>query len=177
MENQVINASAAATNMEAKRHEAVNEIMRGYGATKEYAAAITDSGLFPADWYAFEHNDKSEEAKPILAEGSKFRAELKAAGHSNPSVAWTRVRNEGRKLDEAWSNDGSNTSDAEGEGETAGAKEVRGLTLRLIEELTTLHKACKREEGKNNLDAKQSQAATHIASALKALGVDLGMVK
>ena len=61
--------------------------------------------------------------------------------------------------------------------ESAGAKEVRSLKLRMIEELSTLHKAAKREEGKNNLGKAESEAATFIASALKSLGVDLTLVK
>ena len=154
--------------LEQVRHEAVGAIMRGYGATKVYAEEL--NRYLGAGWYQFEHNDKTEEAKPTLAEGNAFRSELKAAGHTNPSVVWTRVRNEARKLVEGDKAEGETT-------EPAGAKEVRSLKLRMIEELSTLHKAAKREEGKNNLGKAESEAATFIASALKALGVDLTLVK
>lgn len=163
---QVINAQESA--LDVLRHEIVGEVMRGYGATKRYAEEL--NRYLGDGWYMFEHNDKTEEAKPTLAEGSKFRAELKAAGHTNPSVVWTRVRNEGRKLVEGDKPEGEAT-------ESAGAKEVRSLKLRLIEELSTLHKAVKREESKNNLGKAEAEAATFIASALKALGVDLAMIK
>lgn len=166
--SQVQIISAPASALDALRHEVVGEVMRGYGATKRYAEALTQ--YLGDGWYAFEHNDKTEAAKPTLAEGNKFRAELKAAGHTNPSVVWTRVRNEGRKMVEGDKPEAEAT-------EAAGAKEVRSLKLRMIEELSTLHKAAKREEGKNNLGKAEAEAATYIASALKALGVDLAMVK
>ena len=167
--SQVINTTVESA-LDAKRHEVVNTIIRGYGATKEYAELLFQ--YFPEDWYSFEHNDKDEAAKGILAEAQKFRDELRKGGHTNPSVVWTRVRQEGAKLAGL-----GDTDEGEGEGDKAGAKTVRSLTLRLVQDLSTLHKACKREEAKNNLDAKQSQASVHIAQALQALGVDLTMVK
>ena len=168
MQNQVI--SAEVTALDIIRAEAVSDIIRGYGATKAYAEHLFS--FFDSDWYMYEHNDKSDAGKAILAEGQAFRDALRKGGHSNPSVVWTRVRNEGRKLAEGES------ESADGEGsEPAGAKQVRGLTLRLVEELSALHKACKREADKNNLDAKQSEAHTLICSALAALGVDLTLVK
>lgn len=176
MENSIVVVSPVAVAVESeldtKRHEVVSDIMRGYGATKNYAELIAKWFVF--NWFEFEFNDKSPEAQPILEEGKKFRAELKAAGHTNPSVAWTRVRQEGKKLADAQL---GIAPDADTESEGAGAKVVRGLTLRLVEDLTTLHKACKREADKNNLDAKQTEAHTLICSALAALGVDLNMVK
>ena len=158
------------TALDIIRAEAVSNIMRGYGATKVYAESLF--GWFDSDWYTYAHNDKSESAKPILEEGQKFRDALRKAGHTNPSVAWTRVRQEGQKLAE-----GNEDSDGEGETESAGTKEVRSLSLRLIEELAKLHNACKREADKNNLDAKQSDAHTYIVSALTALGVDVATLK
>ena len=164
---QVIKTQSS--TLETIRTEVVGDIMRGYGATKRYAETLT--ATFGTDWYLFEHNDKTDAAKPTLAEAQAFRDELRKAGHTNPSVVWTRVRNEGRKLIEG---------DPKAEGvatESAGTKEVRGLTRRLIEELSILHSACKREAGKNNLDAKQTEAHTFICSALKALNVDLSLIK
>ena len=179
MNNQVITTTDAAEAALATCRTAVADtVTRQYGAVREYAETLTR--FFPSDWYMYEHNDKSEAAKGILAEAGKFRKTLRDAGHANPSVIWTRVRNEGRKLvegePEAASGDGEGES-GEGDGDKAGTKEVRSLSLRLIEELSTLFKACKREADKNNLDAKQAQAQTHIASALAALGMDLTMIK
>jgi hypothetical protein len=177
MTNQVITTTDAAEAALATCRTAVADtVTRQYGAVREYAETLTR--FFPSDWYMYEHNDKSEDAKGILAEADKFRKTLRDAGHKNPSVIWTRVRNEGRKLvegePEAASGDGES---GEGDGDKAGTKQIRSLSLRLVEDLSALFKACKREADKNNLDAKQSQAQTHIASALQALGVDLTMVK
>lgn len=170
MSNQVITTTEV-TALDIIRAETVADIMRGYGATKDYAEKLF--GFFDSDWYMFEHNDKTDAAKPILAEGQAFRDALRKAGHSNPSVAWTRVRNEGRKMAEG----DAEVGEGVGQTEPAGTKQVRGLTLRLVEELSALHKACKREADKNNLDAKQAEAHTLICSALAALGVDLTLVK
>lgn len=176
MTNQVITTIDAAEAVLSNHRTAVADtVKRQYGAVKEYAEALTQ--YFPSDWYMYEYGDKAEAAKGILAEADKFRKTLREAGHANPSVIWTRVRNEGRKLVEGEPEAASGEGDGEGEGDKAGAKQVRSLSLRLVEDLSALFKACKREEAKNNLDAKQSQACTHIASALAALGVDLTMVK
>jgi len=176
MNTQVITTTDTAEAVLANCRSAVADtVTRQYGAVREYAETLTR--FFPSDWYMYEHNDKSEDAKGILAEADKFRKTLREAGHKNPSVIWTRVRNEGRKLVEGEPEAASGEGDGEGDGDKAGTKEVRSLSLRLIEELSTLFKACKREADKNNLDAKQSQAQTHIASALAALGVDLAMIK
>jgi len=177
MNTQVITTTDAAEAALAPCRTAVADtVTRQYGAVREYAETLTR--FFPSDWYMYEYGDKAEAAKGILAEADKFRKTLREAGHKNPSVIWTRVRNEGRKLvegePEAASGDGES---GEGDGDKAGTKQIRSLSLRLVEDLSALFKACKREADKNNLDAKQSQAQTHIASALQALGVDLTMVK
>lgn len=170
MDNQVITATdAVEAALSTHRSAVADTVKRQYGAVREYAEALTQ--YFPSDWYMYEHNDKSDSAKPILAEADKFRKTLRDAGHKNPSVIWSRVRNEGRKLVEGEPEAASGEGD--GESESAGTKQVRSLTLRLVEELSALHKACKREADKNNLDAKQTDAHTYIVSALTALGLDV----
>lgn len=131
---------------------------RQYGAIQRYAEELCN--YLPDMWYDVEHNSLKEEDKPVLAEAKAFRAALKAAGHSNPSVMWTRVRNAGRVHMEG----------EPAEGESKGAKPQRSFQLRLIEDLTALYKAGKREE---SLSTPQQNAMTHIASALAALGVDI----
>jgi hypothetical protein len=156
--SQVINAPAdlAPTNIVTLRGNVADALKRQYGATKEYAIALCD--FLPAEWYNVEHNSIREEDKPVLAEAKAFRATLKAAGHANPSVMWTRVREAGR-------------AHVEGEKEESkGAKPQRSFQLRLIEELTSLYKAGKREE---SLSTQQQNAMTGIVSALSALGVDV----
>lgn len=176
MNNQVITTTDAAEAALAPCRQAVADtVVRQYGAVREYAEKLTQ--FFPSDWYMYNHGDKSEAAKGILAEADKFRKTLREAGHANPSVVWTRVRNEGRKLVEGEPDTDADADASEGGSDPAGTREVRSLTRRMIDELTLLFQAAKREEAKNNLDAKQSQALVHIASGLTALGVDLSMIK
>ncbi len=160
--SKVISAPAgdsdnAPANIQTLRAAVGDALKRQYGATQEYAVALCN--WLPDRWYDVEHNSLKEEDKPVLAEAKAFRAALKAAGHSNPSVMWTRVREAGRLH-----------MDGPTEGESKGAKPQRSLQLRLIEELTSLYKAGKREE---SLSTQQQDAMTHINSALFALGVDV----
>ena len=92
--------------------------------------------------------------------------------HSNPSVKWKQIKDHARSIlaEQAKAEGGE---DAEGEGEAEGsgsAKHTRTLQLRLIEDLTTLYKACKKEKARTE---QQSKAMLHIAAALADLGVDI----
>ena len=146
-------------NIDELRNAVGDTVKRQYGAVKAYAIALF--GILPDYWYEIEHTDVSEEAKPVLAEATKFRDVLRKAGHKNPSVIWTRVRAEGRAHFEGAPED------------TKGKKSTRSFQLRLIEDLTALYRAGKREE---SLSTQQQQAMTHMASALTAMGVDLSAI-
>jgi hypothetical protein len=155
----IVSPSNATENDIAELRDAVGDaVKRQYGAVKAYAVALC--GFLPEGWHEVEHNDLSDEAKPALAEAVKFRDSLRKAGHKNPSVVWTRVRAEGR-------------AHAEGAPEEKGASNKRSIQLRLIEDLTALFRAGKREE---SLSTQQQQAMTHIASALTAMGIDLSTI-
>jgi hypothetical protein len=75
---------------------------------------------------------------------------------------WTRVRAEGKAH-----------MHGPAEESATGPKPQRSFQLRLIEELTALFKAGKREESLSN---QQQNAMTGIASALAALGVDISSI-
>lgn len=150
-------ADAAPEVIVALRNAVGDALKRQYGATREYAVALCN--FLPAEWYEVEHNSLKEEDKPVLAEAKAFRAALKAAGHSNPSVMWTRVRAEGKAH-----------MHGPAEESATGPKPQRSFQLRLVEELTALFKAGKREE---SLSDQQQNAMTGIVSALSALGVDV----
>lgn len=150
-------ADAAPESIVALRNAVGDALKRQYGATREYAVALCN--FLPADWFEVEHNSLKEEDKPVLAEAKAFRAALKAAGHSNPSVMWTRVRAEGKAH-----------MHGPAEESATGPKPQRSFQLRLVEELTALFKAGKREE---SLSDQQQNAMTGIVSALSALGVDV----
>jgi hypothetical protein len=106
---------------------------------------------FGLGWY----EKDSDNAAGVATEKKEFYAGLKAGGHSNPSVAWGRVVKEAKA--------------AEAE-ESDGANHTRSLTLRLIEELTKLHKAGAKAEVKGE---RETNALTYVYGALNAMGVDV----
>lgn len=132
------------------REAAVSGIVGGYGATKRYAAVLTEE--FGLGWY----EKDSDSAAKVAAEKKEFYAGLKAGGHSNPSVAWGRVVKEAKA--------------AESDEDSDGANHTRSLTLRLIEELTKLHKAGKKADGPST---RETNALVFVASALAEMGVDI----
>jgi hypothetical protein len=154
--HNIVSPSNTPSDIVALRDAVGDSVKRQYGAVKAYAVALCE--FLPECWYDIEHSDLTDDAKPTLAEATAFRDSLRKAGHKNPSVIWTRVRAEGRAHIE-----GAPEKDK-------GASNKRSIQLRLIEDLSSLFRACKREE---SLSTQQAQAMTHIASALTAMGVDL----
>ena len=160
----------AVSTIEFLRSEVVQAGLRAYGAEREYAIGLVS--VLPAEWYYVEHNDKSEGAKPVHAEKKALFKMLNEAKHSNPSTVWARVR----KYAQAYV-EGEAVEGEKGEGEASesvGAKARRSLTLRFVEELTTLYKAGKNAE---SMSDKEQDAHTYIASALQALGIDLTTIQ
>lgn len=134
----------------AAREAAADALVRGYGETKRYAGALSDE--FGSGWYEF----KGDNAKPVALEKAAFYTLLKQGGHTNPSVAWGRIVAAAKAADAP-------------EDAGIGANHTRSLSLRLIEELTKLHKAGLKAEGKST---KEMDALTYVNSALAALGID-----
>jgi len=64
--------------------------------TTDYAAAMNEN--MPADWWTYAHSDESNGGIRVRREQKAAYAALKAAGYSNPSVAWKRVRTAAAKL-------------------------------------------------------------------------------
>ena len=97
---------------------------------------------------------------------------MNGAKHSNPSTVWARVRKYAQEHAEP------KVETAEGEvaptDAPVGARQNRSLTLRLVEELSTLYKATKNAD---SLSDKERDCQTHIASALKAMGIDLATIE
>jgi len=152
------------------RNAVAEATVRAYGAEREYAIALCST--LPFAWYSVEHSDKSEGAKPVHAEKKALFKVLNAAKHTNPSTVWARVRKYAQEhLEGKPEGEGAT---GEGEGESVGAKARRSLTLRFVEELTTLYKAGKNAEAMSD---KEQNAHTYIASALSALGIDLTTIQ
>ena len=163
MSNVTVTVAVASSHIVALRHDVAEAVVRAYGAERAYGEALC--GVLPADWYLTEHSDKSEAAKPVHAEKGELFKVLKAAKHTNPSTVWARVRKYAQEYMEG--------APETAEGETAEGGDVktpRSMTLRLVEELTLLHKAGKKAESLSN---KEQDALTYVASALGALGIDL----
>jgi hypothetical protein len=148
------------------RQGVADAVVRAYGAERSYAEALCN--VLPAEWYLVEHSDKGENAKLVHAEKKELFKALNAAKHSNPSTVWARVRKYAQEYIEGV----PEKTEGKTEGDTdskVGARHNRSLNLRLIEELSTLFKACKNAQ---SLSDKEQNAHTHITSALIALGVD-----
>lgn len=148
------------------RNACADAIVRGYGATREYAGALTAE--FGADWV-------KEESDEVKAEKSAFYAALKTGGHTNPSVVWARLKKETAKAVEAAEKAARVAAgEEEPEAESTGAKHTRTPQLRYVEDLTGLYKMGKREMG--NLTDAQKRAHALIAGALAELGVDIALL-
>jgi len=144
-----------------------------YGAGRKYAANLL--GFLGTAWIELAHDAKGAEGDAMRTERDALYAALRALPipHSNPSVKWKQIKDHARSIlaEQAKAEGGE---DAEGEGEAEGSgngKHTRTLQLRLIEDLTTLFKACKKEKARTQA---QTDAMSHISGALSALGVDLG---
>lgn len=143
-----------------------------YGAGRKYAANLL--GFLGTAWIELAHDAKGAEGDAMRTERDALYAALRALPipHSNPSVKWKQIKDHARSIlaEQAQAEGG----EAEGEGEAEGSgngKHTRTLQLRLIEDLTTLYKACKKEKARTD---QQSKAMLHIGAALADLGVDLG---
>ena len=152
------------------RNNVAEAVVRAYGAERDYAIKVCE--VLPFAWYLVEHNDKGDEAKLVHAEKKELFKVLNNAKHSNPSTVWARVRKYAQEHMEPKKPDADGViapTDA-----PVGARQNRSLTLRLVEELTTLYKACKNAD---SLSDKERQAHTHITSALIAMGIDVATIE
>jgi hypothetical protein len=166
LETTVTHVSSSVTISEL-RTEVANAVVRAYGAERSYAHALCD--FLPTEWYLTEHSDKGADAKAVHAEKKELFAVLKKAEHTNPSTVWARVRKYAQEYIEGTPEKTEGSTDA-----SVGARQNRSLTLRLVEELTTLYKATKNAD---SLSDKERDCQTHIASALTAMGIDLATIQ
>ena len=163
----VTSVTVADSLIESLRQEVANAVVRAYGAERNYAETLCN--VLPVEWYLVEHSDKGEDAKKVHAEKKALFAVLKKAEHTNPSTVWARVRKYAQEHIEGVPEKTEGSTDS-----SVGARHTRSLNLRLVEELSTLYKACKNAE---SMSDKERQAHTHITSALIALGVDVATIE
>ena len=168
MENITVTSVTVADSLiESLRQEVANAVVRAYGAERNYAETLCN--VLPVEWYLVEHSDKGEDAKKVHAEKKALFAVLKKAEHTNPSTVWARVRKYAQEHIEGVPEKTEGSTDS-----SVGARHTRSLNLRLVEELSTLFKACKNAD---SLSDKERQAHAHITSALIALGVDVATIE
>ena len=168
MENTTV-SQVSELSLSDLRNNVAEAVVRAYGAERDYAIKVCE--VLPFAGYLVEHNDKGEDAKLVHAEKKELFKVLNSAKHSNPSTVWARVRKYAQEHMEPKKPDADGViapTDA-----PVGARQNRSLTLRLVEELTTLYKACKNAD---SLSDKERQAHTHITSALIAMGIDVATI-
>jgi hypothetical protein len=182
MDNSIISSGSENFDLVALRTEVAETVVRQYGAEKRYAQALNVTLGSDANgrmWFEVEAKEVGDFAKVVHAEKGELFKPLKAAGHSNPSTIWARVRKIGRAeyfKAQGLNEDGSDPDaivEGEGEGEGAGSRN-RSINLRFVEDLGKLYKAGKREE---SLSDPMQKALIYVSSALQALGVDLTMLE
>jgi len=183
----IADASASVYGAKIRYAESLN---LSFGVTLS-AVEVTDLGGNVVDlqpevsgWFDVEHGTTGEAAKPILAEKDALYAVLKASKHSNPSKVWADVRAYGRadalkqaegiclaeiKARQIVMPEGSTRPDPLAP-DARGANNKKSLRLRMIDDLSVLFAAAKRDKG---IGTAEAAALVHISSALVALGVDL----
>ena len=173
---EVIVTTPALSDIAQLRARAVESEASVYGARREYAKGI--NGLSDIAWY----RDGVQLPKAIAEEKAEYYKALKAIGYSNPSNAWKMVKQyafEAAKAEGLFGEvvEAEGEGEGEGEGEAGETRETRSLTLRMVEELSKLHKAAmKTRDGKpEEYSPKVALAHHHVIEALKSMGVDIGI--
>lgn len=156
--------------VETLRTEVAEATGRAYGAERAYGVKLCS--VLPEFWYKVEHQDKGDDAKKVHAEKKALFIELKKVEHTNPSTVWARVRKYAQEHAEP--KDPADVQAKDDADSKVGARQNRSLTLRLVQELVLLYKACKNAE---SLSDKERQAHTHVTSALIAMGVDVNTIE
>lgn len=159
-------------NIVSLRIAAVESESTVYGARRKYAGAI--NGISNVAWY----RDGVELPATVKAEKAEYYKALKAIGYSNPSNAWKMVKQYAFENAVELGLFGEVVKEGDGEVEANGeTREARTLTLRIVEELTKLHKAAdkKRTDNSEEYSDKVSKAHAKMIEALKCMGVDIGI--
>ena len=153
------------------RVAAIDADRGAYGARLNYAVGLND--IASVAWYDIEANG-GKLPENIEGEKKAYYEGLKGIGYSNPSNAWKMIKQYAKTdaAKRALFGEVAPITEGKTEGEGAGSK-ARPLDVRLIEELTSLYKACTKAD---SLSTKQDGALKGIKAALKAMGVDLALI-
>jgi hypothetical protein len=183
--NQYAQPSSA---LEVARTNAVEGIMGGYGATRDYAIMLNeyyapDSTRPIAHWFDVEHTFKDDFSLAVNAEKKMFYNALnekaKAKGAvTNPSTYWARIRKAGKEerlgtMSDEIAGEGSEGGDLINEG-ASGESNERSPQLRYVDELTRLYKFGERKGAE--LPANLLDVHKLVGQALEKCGVKLNMI-
>lgn len=140
---------------------------------KAYAKGLLDT--LGTSWLDMPHDEKGPAGEAMRNERDALYAALRKNGHSNPSVKWKQIKDHAREIlaeedRAARIAAGESAEDIDAEAEGNGKKETRSLQLRLVQDLSGLYRACKRDKTATD---QQRKAQMHIAAALADLGVDI----
>ena len=154
----------------------VTGLSESYGAGRRYAATLVAyfrTCGFGEQWLTMPHDAKGPAGDAMRDERDTLYADLRSAGHTNPSVKWKQIKGYALQLVKAESGEDESGED-ETETDSNGKRETRPVQVRMIDDLKALYKMCKREKLK--LTPQQNEAHTYITSALNSLGVDVSML-
>ncbi len=154
----------------------VTGLSESYGAGRRYAATLVAyfrTCGFGEQWLTMAHDTKGHAGDAMRDERDALYADLRSAGHTNPSVKWKQIKGYAVDLLKAESGE-ADESDAESDADSNGKRETRPIQVRMLDDLKALYKMCKREKLK--LTPQQNEAHTYITSALNSLGVDVSML-
>jgi hypothetical protein len=184
--NAIVTPSSA---LEVARANAVEGIMGGYGAVREYAIMMNeyyapDSTRPIVHWFDVEHTFKDDFSLAVNAEKKLFYTALneraKAKGAiTNPSTYWARIRKAGKEERLGTQADEINET-LEGGAEVvnegaSGESNERSPQLRYVDELTRLYKFGERKGAE--LPANLVDVHRKVGEALELCGVKLNMIK
>ena len=182
----IINVTNAVSSALVSKRLALAEAnASSYGAMREYAIELNNQfASLSLDWYSVEHKDNGAEANLVHAEKNELYKALHNAHpskkHPNPSVVWARVRQYGSEETRIASGQFESGTDEMLNDvlESSGtARHTRSLSLRMIEELTTLFKAGQKSTRDGTITTKETEALTYVSSALASLGIDISSIK
>jgi len=174
--------------LEQARDSAVNGIMGGYGATRDYAIMLNE--YYQADitrpivhWFDVEHTFKDDFSLAVNAEKKLFYTALnnkakEKGAVTNPSTYWARIRKAGKEerlgtMSDEIAGEGSEGGDLINEGASGESKE-RSPQLRYVDELTALYKYGERKGAE--LPANLLDVHKLVGQALEKCGVKLNMI-
>jgi hypothetical protein len=192
LENVLVIAPITTIDIIGLRGKAIEAETTNYGARRNYANGINEMAMLATPnivspehaWYNLEGDHNLPKA--IKDEKSEYYKALTAIKYPNNSNAWKMIKKYAKEdavsrglFGETPKAPSESEGESEGEGNGARANEAKVLNLFMVETLTNMHKRALRtkQQKPEQYGEKQSSAHAKVIEALKALGVDIGLIK